>query len=70
MKILKEVNVNSWSCIKTCFHCLSELEIDANDIELNSLYYELYFTCPICKERNALENSEIPYSLRVRSHLK
>lgn len=38
-------------CLDGAYHAL---EIDANDIELNSLYYELYFTCPICKEKNDL----------------
>lgn len=70
MKVLKEVNVNNWSCIKVCFHCFSELEINANDIELNSLYYELYYTCPVCKQRNLIEDSETPHNLPIKSNLK
>lgn len=60
MRILKEVNIDSWVYLKKCCNCFSELEINANDIECNSLFYELYFTCPICKDRNVLEYLEIP----------
>lgn len=66
MKILKEVNIDSWAYIKKCYYCFSELEINADDLKLNSLYDELYFTCPLCKEANALEYSELPYNLRVK----
>ena len=66
MKVLKEVNIDSWTCIQKCYYCFSELEINADDIQLDSQYDELYCACPICKETNAFESSEIPYNIRVK----
>lgn len=73
MKILKQMDIDSWSHTLVCQICDSRLQIDKNDIKCESYpgnardpSYETYsVTCEVCKTIIMISESKIPKLVKV-----
>lgn len=65
MKIIKVVDITQWKKLSTCRVCFTELEVDLKDLvkssklEGSTIPFACHYYCPICKNNNSIELSEI-----------
>jgi hypothetical protein len=55
MKVIKD-NYNKFPMKVTCERCDSVIELENEDDLSDNGYSEFYWLCPLCKNRNYVEN--------------